>query len=96
MVRRHGFVAFFQEIDLIRAVDEAEVCDGVDEFLWIVHHALGDRVAPELAGVFELLEDFDDIGGIDGTIGLALRRVAELADAGVASPGVVPSVRAFL
>ena len=57
MVGGHGLVSLFQEIDLFFAVDEAEVGHRVDEFGGIVHHALGDRVAPELAGVFELFEN---------------------------------------
>ena len=96
MVRRHAGMACFQEIHLLRPVHEADVLDLVDELTGIVRQAVRHGIAPELLGMFELLEDLDDLGDIDRAVRLALRRVAQLADAGVPGAGVVPAVRAFL
>jgi len=62
----------------------------------LVDHAGGHGVAPKLFGALELLENLDGIGDVDRAVGLAVGRVAEFADAGVAGAGVVPAVGALL
>ena len=70
--------------------------DRVDELLRVLHHAVGDGVGPELLGMIELLEDFDGLGNVYRAIGLAVRGVAQFADAGMTGARVVPAVGAFL
>jgi len=96
MVRRHSGVAGLEEFHLVSSMHEADVGDGIDEFPRVTGHIVGDRVAPELFRLLELLEDLDDLGHLHRAIRLALGRVAQLADPRVPSAGVIPAIRTLL
>lgn len=96
MVRRHPGVSGLQKVHLLVAVHKADVLDRVDEVLRPLRHPARDGVAPELLRVFELLENLDHLVHVHRTVGFALRRVAQFADARVARARIVPAVRAFL
>ena len=95
-MRREADVASLEIIHLILPVDKAEVLNRVDELLGLIDHALSDGVAPKLLRVFKLLKNFDRVADVDRAVRFAVGRVTELADAGVAGAGVVPTVGAFL
>lgn len=96
VMRGHRGVTALEEIDLVFAVDEAEVGHGADALAGACDHAVRDGVGPELFGKLELLEDLDEFCDVDAAVGLAVRRVAEFADTGVTGAGVVPAVGGFL
>ena len=96
MMVRHRGMSGSQKIDLFFAMHKTQVRDGVNKLLRVVHHAGGHGVAPKLLRVLKLLEDLDRFSDVYRSVGLPFRRVAQLANAGVPGPRVVPTVRAFL
>ena len=87
-------VALLEERDILLAPHERHVRRGVDEGRRLVQHALLHERRPELAALLELLVDRDRLGGVDRAV-LALGRVVQLAERGVARSRVVPGVRAL-
>src|SRR5450432_3865376 len=96
MVRRHSLIARPEEIAHGLAVNDTDMRPGIDELLGRARHAMRHRVAPELFRILEVLEYLDDFADIDRAIRLAPGRIAQLANAGVAGPGIIPAIRAFL
>jgi hypothetical protein len=92
MMRAQRLVPGDQEVDVILSFDEADVRHGMDEGRRRSDHAGPDGVRPELPRVLELLEDSERPLDANAAVGLAGRRVAQLAQSGMAGAGVVPAV----
>ncbi|MNC16426.1 hypothetical protein D3C75_642800 [compost metagenome] len=93
--RLQGFVAFFQELDVVIAPHEAHVRRGVDERTRVLQHALLNLPGPELTGDLERFVDFNGLRDRNLAV-LVFRGVVQLGQGGVTGTGVVPAVGAFL
>ncbi len=91
MVLVQHFEALLQEGNALVALDEAQVRHRADERLARTEGAFLRQVGPELLRHLELGVDVHGFLDVDGTVG-GLWRVVQLAQPGVAGPGVVPRV----
>ena len=78
------------------AVHEGDVRHGIYEPAGILDHPATHGVAPEIFGLFKLIENLDCLGHIHLAVSAAVGRVAQLANARVPGAGVVPAVGTFL
>jgi hypothetical protein len=95
VVRRHFLEALTQEGDVFGAPDETHVWTWMNEGSWVRDRALLDQKRPKLARQVEFSVDFERLRNVDAAI-LALWRLVQLAIGGMAGPGIIPAVRAFL
>ncbi len=93
-VAHQGLVAPAEVVDVLGALHEADVRDGVEEAANVAHDVVLVGVGPELTGDLELLVDIDRLGDVDGAVGV-LRGVVQFAQRRVAGSGVVPRVTAL-
>ncbi|KWV86791.1 hypothetical protein PFLmoz3_03528 [Pseudomonas fluorescens] len=89
-----GFVAFFQELDVVIAPHKAHVRSGVDERTRVLQHALLNLPGPELTGDLERFVDLDRFRDLNVAV-LVFRGVVQLSQGRVTGTGVVPAVGAF-
>ena len=88
-------MSFLEEGDVVGALHEAHVRDGMDEGFRRPYGAGLYEVRPELPREVELDIDLERLRDVDAPIA-ARRGVVQLAERGVARTGVVPGARAFL
>ena len=87
-------MAFPEVIDVLRAMDETEMGNALNEGLRCGDVIFLDEVGPELLGDFEGFVDLEGLLHVDGAVRF-LRGVVELAECGMAGARVVPSIGAF-
>ena len=87
-------MAFLEEADILLATHEAQVRHRVDEVTRRAEARLAGQVRPELLGDLELGVDLHGLLDVDRAV-RRLRRVVQLAEAGMAGTRVVPRVGAL-
>ena len=88
-------VSLLQKADMIGALHEAHMRNGVDERLWRRNRGRPHEVRPELTREVELHIDVECFRNIDASIA-SRRGVIEFTQRGVTGTGVVPGARALL
>jgi len=89
-----GFIALFQELDVVIAPHKTHVRRGVDKRARIFQYAVLDLPRPELTRYLESLIDFNGLRDFNVAV-LVFRRVVQLSQGGVTGTCVVPAVGAF-
>src|ERR1700746_1018112 len=88
-------MSLLEEGDVVGAVHEAQMGNGMDEGFRRPYGARLHEVGPELAREVELDVDIERLRDVDASVA-AGRGVVQLTERGVAGAGVVPGARAFL